>query len=109
MKLNKRKLLKKLVTFPNKPTRLFWAKEFKLLNDLLEKFPNQEFWDKATFKTVPSVAILLSTEFLNLKRQYDLFFFQPQIKEEKIKLGEVTGENYNIVIKHKTLRNFLND
>jgi hypothetical protein len=109
VKLNKRKLLKKLVSFPTSPTRLFWAKEFKLLNDLLEKFPDTEFWNKATFKPVPSVAILLSTELTNLKRQYDMFFFQPQIKEEKIQLGEATGENYNIVVKHKTLRNFLND
>lgn len=109
MKLNKRKLLKKLVTFPTKPTRLFWAKEFKLLNDLIEKFPKVEFWEKASFKPVPSVAILLSTELSNLKRQYDLFFFQPQIKEEKIQLGEMVGESYNIAVKHKTLRNFLND
>jgi hypothetical protein len=44
-KLNKRDLIKKLVE-PDKQKRMFWAREMKLLNDLLEMFPNQEFWQR---------------------------------------------------------------
>jgi len=57
-KLNKRDLIKKLVVEPDKQKRMFWAREMKLLNDLLEMFPNTEFWQRMTIDKVASLARL---------------------------------------------------
>ena len=105
--MNKRKLIYKLVEVPKKADKAFWGKEFKLLNSLLLKFPDTNFWEKATILKVPSLAIYLSTELTELDRKYKMFNFQPELKNIKFQLGEKAGQDYNITVKPRTIKDFL--
>lgn len=105
--MNKRQIIRKIIDVPKKADRNFWAKEFTLLNRLLDKFPDLSFWEKADIKKVPSVAIFLSTELSNLERKYKEYFFQIENKQEEIKLGNKVGEDYNIANKIKSIKDFL--
>ncbi len=108
-KLNKRNLIKKLVIEPNKQKRVFWAREMKLLNDLIEIFPKQDFWEKVNFEKVPSLAILRSEYGLaKLKKLYIEFNYVIPEKIE-IPLGEKRGKDKIISKKSKTIRQFIDE
>jgi len=108
-KLNKRNLIKKLVIEPSKQKRMFWAREMKLLNDLIEIFPKQDFWEKVNFEKVPSLAILRSEYGLaKLKKLYIEFNYVIPEKIE-IPLGEKRGKDKIISKKSKTIRQFIDE
>jgi hypothetical protein len=108
-KLNKRNLIKKLVIEPSKQKRVFWAREMKLLNDLIEIFPKQDFWEKVNFEKVPSLAILRSEYGLaKLKKLYIEFNYVIPEKIE-IPLGEKRGKDKIISKKSKTIRQFIDE
>lgn len=99
-------LVKKIIS-PIKKDKNFWAKEMALLKRLIEKYPNLDFWKKASLKQVPSFAIYLSTEDRYLFGKYQEFLFQPEIQNDGIKLGEKSGEDYHITKKPTSIKNFL--
>ena len=108
-KLNKRELIKKFVIEPDKQKRIFWAREMKLLNDLLDMFPNQEFWQRTIIKKVPSLAMLRSGFGLErLQKKYREFNYKipPRIE---IPIGEKTGEDKIFSKKPKTIRQFIDE
>lgn len=108
-KLNKRNLIKKIVIEPTKEKRAFWAREMKLLNDLMKIFPKQDFWEKTKFKKVASLAILRSEHgLLKLKKLYMEFNYVIPKKTE-ITLGEKSGEDKIISKKSKTTRQFIDE
>jgi len=108
-KLNKRDLIKKLVVEPDKQKRMFWAREMKLLNDLLEMFPNQDFWKRMTIDKVPSLAMLRSDYGLEkIRKKYREFNYKIPEKIE-IPLGEKTGEDKILSKKPKTIRQFIDE
>lgn len=108
-KLNKRNLIKKLVIEPSKQKRVFWAREMKLLNDLIEIFPKQDFWEKVNFEKVQSLAILRSEYGLaKLKKLYIEFNYVIPEKIE-IPLGEKRGKDKIISKKSKTIRQFIDE
>jgi hypothetical protein len=108
-KLNKRELIKKFVIEPDKQKRIFWAREMKLLNDLLEIFPNTEFWQRTTIEKVPSLAILRSGFGLErIKKKYIEFNYKIPPKIE-IPLGEKSGEDKIFSKKPKTIRQFIDE
>lgn len=100
-------LIQKLIFPLRKSDKAFWAKEMVLLKKLIEKYPNIEFWKKASLKKVPSFAIYLTTEDRYLYIKYQEFLFQPETPKEEIKLAEKTGEDYNTTNKPKTIKDFL--
>lgn len=108
-KLNKRNLIKKLVIEPSKQKREFWAKEMKLLNDLIEIFPKQDFWERMNPKKVSSLAVLRSEYGLSkLKKLYAEFNYVIPKKTE-IPLGEKKGKDKIISKKSKTIRQFIDE
>lgn len=108
-KLNKRDLIKKLVAEPDKQKRIFWAREMKLLNDLLDIFPNIEFWQRMTIDKVASLAMLRSGFGLErIKKKYREFNYKIPPKIE-IPLGEKTGEDKIFSKKPKTIRQFIDE
>ena len=108
-KLNKRDLIKKLVVEPDKQKRMFWAREMKLLNDLLEMFPNQEFWERMVIDKVPSLTMLRSDYGVEkIKKKYREFNYKIPPKIE-IPLGEKTGEDKIFSKKPKTIRQFIDE
>ena len=108
-KFNKREIIKKIVVEPDKQKRIFWAREMKLLNDLLEIFPNQDFWQRMTFIKVPSLAVLRAGAGLkNLTKKYKDFNYKIPEKKE-FPIGDKTGEDKIISKKPKTIRQFLDE
>ena len=108
-KLNKRELIKKIVEEPSKQKRMFWAREMKLLNDLIDIFPNEDFWRKMTIDKVPSLAMIRSGYGLDLiKKKYRDFNYKIPPKIE-IPLGKKTGEDRIISKKTKTIRQFIDE
>lgn len=108
-KLNKRDLIKKFVIEPKSQKRMFWAREMKLLNDLMSIFTNEDFWQKINLPKVSSLAILRSEYGLNtLKKLYLEFNYKIPEKVE-IPLGEKSGKDKSISKKPKTIRQFLDE
>lgn len=108
-KLNKRDLIKKLVTEPKSQKRMFWAREMKLLNDLIEIFPNEEFWKKVSINLVPSLAVLRSGQGLKrIQKKYREFNYKIPPKIE-IPIGEKTGKDKIFSKKPKTIRQFIDE
>jgi len=102
-----RDLVGKCLQSPKVNKKEFWAKEIVLLKRLLEKYPNTEFWKKATLKVVPSFAIYLTTEDRYIAAKYQEFLFQPETPKDEIIIAEKVGEDYNKEIKPKTVKDFL--
>jgi hypothetical protein len=108
-KLNKRELIKKIVEEPDKQKRMFWAREMKLLNDLMDMFPDQDFWRRMTIDKVPSLAMLRSGYGLDiLKKKYRNFSYKIPPKVE-IPIGEKSGQDKIISKKTKTIRQFIDE
>ncbi len=85
----------------------FWTKEMTFLKKLMKQYPNEEFWKKTSLKPVSSLVAFLTSEVDYIKLKYSEFNFQPELKNEEIKLGDKVGEDYNNSVKPKTIKNFL--
>lgn len=108
-KLNKRDIIKKIVTEPSTQKRMFWAREMKMLNDLMNMFKSEDFWQKVSLDKVPSLAVLRSDHGLNiLSKKYKEFNYKIPEKVE-IPLGKKTGNDKIISKKPKTIRQFIDE
>ena len=108
-KLNKRDIIKKIVTEPSTQKRMFWAREMKMLNDLMNMFKSEDFWQKVCLDKVPSLAVLRSDNGLNiLSKKYKEFNYKIPEKVE-IPLGKKTGNDKIISKKPKTIRQFIDE
>lgn len=105
--MNKRQILNRILAPPNKVHKSYWAVEFKLLNNLLEKFPDKQFWEEANIDKVNSLKLYLSVKQDELKAKYDQFFFQIESGKKQKKLVEKTGEDYHSTDKPKSVKDFL--
>jgi hypothetical protein len=107
LKINKQKLLDRLVEKPSQKIREWAMKEFTLLKRLEEKYP-LEFLNQIKFpKKLPSLAVLYSDwGEKELAQKYRAYQYVPPL-EEKIELSqEKFGEDV-VVEKKLTLRNWL--
>lgn len=88
---------------------MFWAREMKLLNSLIEIFPKQDFWQKVRIQKVPSLAVLKATRGMKvLRKKYNEFNYIIPPKEEII-LGQKTGEDKILSKKPKSIRQFIDE
>jgi hypothetical protein len=96
-----------MVHEPKTQKRMFWAREMKMLNDLMGMFPNEDFWKRVSIRKVDSLAILRAQSGLNLlKKKFSEFNYK--IPEKKIiKLGKKTGKDKTFEKKPKTIRQFI--
>ena len=93
---------------PAKNKRPFWAKEMKLLNDLLKQYDNVKFWQKVKFSILfPSLAYL-KTDFGKgeLRRKYNEFIFDIAPPTE-YNLSDKIGEDKTYSPQIKTIKDFL--
>ncbi len=81
--------------------------QFRLLNSLLKKFPNPEFWDQLIVDKVDCLTLYAGEDANGIADKYKKFIFQPELKNPKINIGEKVGEDYNITVKPKTIKEFL--
>lgn len=105
--MNKRELLKKLLHIPQRTKKHFWGMQFRLLNSLLKKFPNPEFWDQLVVDKVDCLTLYAGEDANGIADKYKKFIFQPELKNPQINIGEKAGEDYNITTKPKTIKDFL--
>jgi len=81
--------------------------QFRLLNSLLKKFPNPEFWDQLVVDKVDCLTLYAGEDANGIADKYKKFIFQPELKNPQINIGEKAGEDYNITTKPKTIKDFL--
>lgn len=108
--LNKKQIIERLVKVPEKGKRPFWAREMKLLNDLLARRPNMEFWSKIRFPDkYDSLAYLLSEwgESM-LRNKYNEFTYKPPKYEAPEIADHKFGEDAKITKTRKTVKDFFN-
>lgn len=104
----KKKIIEKLTDPPKTQKRLFWAREIKSLNILLEAYPIDSFWKGLSFpKKLDSLILLRSGYYAGqLKKKYNRFNYKiPPNKQIDIK--EKTGEDYIKQNKPKNIKEFL--
>ena len=107
---DKKKIIERLVDVPVKGKRPFWAREMTLLNRLLDRWPDIDFWLKVSFgEKFPSLAYLLT--YIGVKkarRKYNEFSFDiPQSKTYN--LGDKIGDDPPSQFSPRSLKDFLND
>ena len=109
-KPNKRHLLQGLLEIPKQNKRNFWAREMKLLNDLLSIFGNMEFWAKVKFSQKPNSLLFFKTEagLSLLRKKYNEFNYKIP-KRKTIPIGKLVGENRSYIRKPKTIKDFLEE
>ena len=105
---DKKKIIERLVDVPEKGKRPLWAREMTLLNRLLTRWPDLDFWGKVRFREkFPTLAYLLTEIGVgNVRRKYNEFTFDiPPSKTYN--LGDKVGEDPSNSRKPKSLKNFL--
>lgn len=104
----KKKIIEKLTDPPKNQKRLFWAREIKSLNILLESYPIDSFWTGLSFpKKLDSLILLRSGYYADqLKKKYNRFNYNIPAANN-IEIGDKTGADYKKQIKPKNIREFL--
>jgi len=110
-KISKRDILKRLVEEPVKNKRLFYQKEMKFLNDLIEKY-SLEFMNVVNFhRQFESLTYLRSPKLKDtLDKKFRAFnYVVDESKYPQYNLGEKSGEDRFVEKKRVTLKDFLED
>lgn len=103
----KKIIVERLVDVPAQGKRPFWAREMTLLNRLLERWPQLDFWKKVNLgEKIPSLAYLLTDIGTDrITRKYNEFNFE--IRPPKTyPLGSKIGEDPLIAVPRKTVSQF---
>jgi len=104
----RKKIIERLLIIPKTNKRAFWAKETKFLMELIEKFPDLNFWNKINLPKKYDSLLSLRGDWGKtfLKKKY-LEFNYIIPNKEKIQLGDKFGKDRVIIKKPKTIRDFL--
>lgn len=111
LKINKKKVLQRLVTEPTSGKRLFYMREMKFLNILCERY-SLEFMNVVNFyKQFDSLAYLVSPKLKDtLDKKFRAFnYVVDKSRYPEYTLGEKSGQDVNVAPKKKTLRDFLDE
>jgi hypothetical protein len=105
----KKVIIENLINVPDKGKRIFWAKEIKFLNILIEKYDDEDFWLKLSFPDKFDSLLLLRSGYYaeTLRLKYKKFNYIIPDKEEIPLHKEKFGETLNFTKTTKTLRKFL--
>lgn len=107
-KLNKKEIVLRLITPPKSIKGPFWSREYKILNDLMALFPDENFWSKVNFDRGWDSLLIFKSEYglSLLKKKYKQFHYKPP-EYKKIELTKKSGCDKIIDKKPKTIRDFL--
>jgi len=108
VKLNKKNIITNLVIVPKTQKRPFWAREMKMLNNLLSEFNNDSFWETLSFQTkYDSLAFFISEYGKKiLKKRFNEYNYKVPNKP-KPKMGDKVGEDKSFNEPPLTIRQFL--
>ena len=105
--MNKKQILSKILNSPSYKNPAFWKKQYRLLNALLKKFPDLEFWKSLNVNKVNCLTLYCGENLYELQELYKKFIFQPEFKNPEINIGEKVGEDYNKTNKPRNIKQFL--
>lgn len=110
VKINKREILQRILIIPKTQKRMFWAREMKMLNTLMDEFSDQSFWAKFIFeKKYDSLAYFISPYGKKyLRRKFNEYNYKPP-KHKPIKLGKKIGKDRIAERKNKTIKDFYDE
>lgn len=105
----KKKIIESLIDVPNQGKRVFWAKEIKFLNILMEKYPDENFWGKLSFPDKFDSLLLLRSGYHaeTLRLKYKKFNYIIPAKRDIPLHDEKFGKDLKFPQTTKTLRKFL--
>jgi len=109
-KLNKKQIVLRLITPPKSIKGAFWTREYGILKRLMQKYPNEEFWQKIHFENDWDSLVILQSDYGKslLDKKYKEFNYKiPEY--DKIELTNKSGCDRVITRKPKTIRGFLNE
>jgi len=109
-KLNKKQIVLRLITPPKSIKGPFWTREYGILKRLMEKYPNEDFWQKIHFENDWDSLVILQSDYgkFLLDKKYKEFHYKiPEYK--KIELTDKSGCDIVINSKPKTIRRFLDE
>jgi hypothetical protein len=108
VKLNKKEIVLRLITPPSRIKGPFWSREYKILNLLMERFPDDRFWQKVNFNNGWDSMIIFQSDYGKslLEKKYKEFHYKIP-DPPTITLSEKTGEDKEITKKPKTIRGLL--
>lgn len=107
-KLNKKQIVLNLITPPKNIKGAYWSREYKILNKLMAKFPNEDFWQKISFDNDWDSLLIFQSEYgLSLLETRYKQYHHKIPKQPKIELTNKVGCDKIIVRKPKTIRSFL--
>ena len=109
-KLNKKQIVLRLITPPKSIKGPFWTREYGILKRLMEKYPNEDFWQKIHFENDWDSLVILQSDYGKslLDKKYKEFHYKiPEYKE--IELTDKSGYDTIINSKPKTIRRFLDE
>jgi len=107
--MNKKDILKKLISVPESQNASFWAREYKLLKKILERYPDISFWHKFEItEKPPSIKCLLNDSFYRFA-DYQYKKHIPEYVNPDIKLGEKQGRKKKIKKKINSIRKFIDN
>ena len=110
-KINKKDILKRLVIEPPKGKRVFFMREMKLLNDLVDRY-SLEFMNVVNFyRRFDSLAYLVSPKLKEtLDRKFRAFnYVVDKSRYPDYNLTDKSGEDRAVQKKRKTLKDFLDE
>ncbi|NVM34354.1 MAG: hypothetical protein HWN81_02085 [Candidatus Lokiarchaeota archaeon] len=110
-KINKRKILTRLLEIPKTSKRFFYAREMKLLNDLCNRY-SLEFMNVVSFyRKLDSLAYLLSPKLRDtMDKKWRAFNYKlDKSKYKEYNIGDKIGKDKNIKKEIKTTRDFLDE
>ena len=110
-KLNKREILFRLLEVPDKARRPFFAREMKMLNDLIRHY-SQDFMASLTFaKKFDSLAYLTSSKLKStMDEKFRAFNFKVDFSRyPQYNIGKKSGKDAKIKTIKKTVRDFLDE
>lgn len=108
--MKKQKLVKRLLLESSLQNKGDYFKQYSILNSLLKKYPDKNFWAVVSFKrALKSLYYFKTREGAQLlKQKYNEFTYAPP-KEVKYEIGKKTGKDFVPKNKPTTIRGFLSE
>lgn len=110
-KISKRSILKRLVEEPRNNKRIFYSKEMKFLNDLVDRY-SLEFMNVVNFhRQFESLTYLRSPKLKQtLDKKFRAFnYVVDKSRYPQYNLGEKSGEDRLVERKKRTIKDFLEE
>lgn len=105
-KLNKKQIVLNLITPPKTIKGPFWSREYKILKNLMEEFPSEDFWQKVNFNKGWDSMVIFQSEYGKslLEKKYKEFNYNIPQSKPIVLSSEKTGEDKIFKTTPKTVR-----